>query len=110
MKPKIPERIAGERVARLASLAERGKENYVERWKGREVSVILEHDTDSAEEDAEDSVADIKADHRGTSANYLKLSVAHLPPGTPAGTVLSATIQGPSSKAGIDAESDFVAF
>ncbi len=42
-KPHIPERIAGERVARLAALAEKNLALYAGYWTGREVTAIVEH-------------------------------------------------------------------
>lgn len=44
MKPRIPERIAGERIARLIALAHSGKQSYIERWIGREVEMVVEHE------------------------------------------------------------------
>ncbi len=45
MKPRIPERIAGERIARLIALAHSGKQSYIERWIGREVEMVVEHES-----------------------------------------------------------------
>jgi threonylcarbamoyladenosine tRNA methylthiotransferase MtaB len=42
MKPRIPERVAGERVARLTALAEKNLRAYGEYWIGRTVSAVAE--------------------------------------------------------------------
>lgn len=109
MKPKIPERIAGERVARLDKLAKAGKSAYIERWKGSMVSVIMEHGAESDEDSTQERALlhDAHESHsmmmKGTSGNYLKLLVGGLPPGIQAGTMISAAIQTASNVAGVDA-------
>jgi len=74
MKPRVPERVAGERVAALTALAERGREAYIARWTGREVEAVLEtsHDGASAGEGGS---------FRATSDNYLRLALDALPAG-----------------------------
>ncbi|MCD1653504.1 tRNA (N(6)-L-threonylcarbamoyladenosine(37)-C(2))-methylthiotransferase MtaB [Treponema zuelzerae] len=42
MKPKIPERIAGERVAILTAMAEQNREKYIQRWMGEKLDAIVE--------------------------------------------------------------------
>jgi threonylcarbamoyladenosine tRNA methylthiotransferase MtaB len=42
MRPRIPERVAGERVAALTALAERNHRAYAEYWIGRTVSAVAE--------------------------------------------------------------------
>ena len=42
MRPRIPERVAGERVAALTALAERNHRAYSEYWIGRTVSAVAE--------------------------------------------------------------------
>jgi len=44
MKPRIPERIAGERVALLTDLAKKNHEKYISGWIGRELDAIVESD------------------------------------------------------------------
>lgn len=46
MKPRIPERIAGERVALLTALAERNHRAYADWWTGRIVPAIVERGGD----------------------------------------------------------------
>lgn len=60
MRPKVPERIAGQRVGSLLVLAQRGKQAYIQRWLGREVEMIVERDNDST------------STIIGTTENYLK--------------------------------------
>jgi threonylcarbamoyladenosine tRNA methylthiotransferase MtaB len=63
MKPRVPERTAGERVDALCALAERGRRAYVGRWLGREVEAVLEgHVGDGGR-------------RRATSGNYLRLEL-----------------------------------
>lgn len=45
MKPRIPERIAGERVALLTDLAKKNHEKYISGWIGRELDAIVESDS-----------------------------------------------------------------
>jgi threonylcarbamoyladenosine tRNA methylthiotransferase MtaB len=42
MRPRVPERVAGERVAALTDLAERNHRAYAEYWIGRTVSAVAE--------------------------------------------------------------------
>ena len=42
MRPRVPERVAGERVAALTTLAERNHRAYSEYWIGRTVSAVAE--------------------------------------------------------------------
>lgn len=43
MKPQIPERIKGERVKILSSIALEGKLSYIKRWEGKKVTAIVEN-------------------------------------------------------------------
>jgi threonylcarbamoyladenosine tRNA methylthiotransferase MtaB len=88
MKPKIPERVAGERVALLGDLARRGKAAYIGRWTGRTVPLVLERGGE------------------GTSANYLKLRLSGLPEGLDAGTLVQGLVSGPCMD-GADAEAEY---
>ncbi len=67
MRPKVPERIAGERVTELNDLARRNFADYAARWIGKTVEAIVEDSTES------DECAVL-------TANYLSLrvSTAHL--------------------------------
>ncbi len=62
MRPRIPERVAGGRTARLIALAHRGKARYIERWTGRTVRMVIEG---AAEEEPV----------HGTTENYLKAAL-----------------------------------
>ena len=84
MRPKVPERVAGERVAALSAIARAGKARSVARQSGKLVTVILEKhgnlDLDEEVSSLEASVSDAplpaggRADGRaGTSSNYLKV-------------------------------------
>jgi threonylcarbamoyladenosine tRNA methylthiotransferase MtaB len=68
LKPKVPERVSGERVEALGALARDSKARYIKRWIGRTVSVIFEKDGNQDE----DSGVYIG----GTSENYLKVLIA----------------------------------
>jgi threonylcarbamoyladenosine tRNA methylthiotransferase MtaB len=76
MKPRVPERVAGERVAALTALAERGREAYLARWMGREVEAVLETSPEGAGRPAAEGPS-----FRATSENYLRLALDALPPG-----------------------------
>ncbi len=78
MRPAVPERVAGERVRQLSSLAVLQHAAYVRRWIGRDTDVVVE---------GPDSIVRV-----GTSANYLKLAIRNLPAGYPSGTSLPVTI------------------
>ena len=73
MRPQIPQRVAGERVMRLTSLALEGKKRYAERWLDSVVDVILERESD------EQDVGDPNL-RFGTTANYLKAAILDVPP------------------------------
>jgi threonylcarbamoyladenosine tRNA methylthiotransferase MtaB len=88
MKPKIPERVAGERVALLGDLARRGKTAYIGRWTGRTVPLVLERGGE------------------GTSANYLKLRISGTPKDLEAGTLVQCFVLGPCVD-GADVEAEY---
>jgi threonylcarbamoyladenosine tRNA methylthiotransferase MtaB len=74
MRPHVPERVAGLRVERLLALAGRGKAAYIGRWLGREVEMVVEHETADAPRII------------GTTENYLKAEIigngnGDIPPG-----------------------------
>ena len=73
MTPKIPERLAGERVARLGALARQGRRAYIDRWLGRELEAVLEGLGSEGIEEVE--VPASATTRRATSENYLHLSV-----------------------------------
>ena len=113
MRPKVPERIAGERVVRLGELARRGKAAYVARWLGRTVDIVLEKSCNQEGEGevSQDGQAEVFAHEtnvrEGTSANYLKLRLSGVPDGLPAGSIVHCLVSGPSTAAGTDAEASF---
>ncbi|MCX7026428.1 MAG: tRNA (N(6)-L-threonylcarbamoyladenosine(37)-C(2))-methylthiotransferase MtaB [Spirochaetes bacterium] len=86
MKPKVPERVAGERVARLGELARRGKAAYLCHWTGKTIPMIFEHGGE------------------GTSANYLKLKLSGAPEGLAPGSLVQGLILGPCAESGVDGE------
>lgn len=61
MPHRVPERIAGQRVERLIELANHGKSDYIVRWIGRRVEMVVER----ADSDVERKII-------GTTENYLK--------------------------------------
>lgn len=73
MRPRIPERSAGERTGRLIQLARLGKARYIERWTGRMVSMVVEGA--GWNEDADGAVVPSTSLH-GTTENYLKVVIA----------------------------------
>jgi len=60
MRPHVPERVARLRVDRLLALAACGKAAYIGRWLGREVEMVVEHETAGLQRII------------GTTENYLK--------------------------------------
>jgi threonylcarbamoyladenosine tRNA methylthiotransferase MtaB len=95
MRPKVPERLAGERVARLNALAKAGKAAYVQRWIGKTIPLILE-----------------KGEEEGTTANYLKATVLGIPAAlAPAalipGAIFPVTLTGPGTQPGADVQAIF---
>ena len=110
MRPKVPERVAGERVFLLSELARAGKRLYVERWTGRTVEAVLEKGC-NPESDGEVSIPEGKLEENreparlraGTSSNYLKLSISGVRDEMKSGSMVKAVIRGPSLLTGIDA-------
>jgi threonylcarbamoyladenosine tRNA methylthiotransferase MtaB len=101
MRPKVPERVAGERVAALSELARTGKARYVERTIGKIVGVILENgcNLELAEEVHlmnENPGFDpaFPRGRQGTSSNYLKVWIEDVPESIPAGSYVDVTITG----------------
>ncbi len=90
MIPKIPERLTGERVARLGALAAAGKAAYIQRWIGKTLPLLLEKGEEGL---------DI-----GTTANYLKAAIAGLPSNLAPGSLVYVTITGPAEAPGLGAE------
>jgi threonylcarbamoyladenosine tRNA methylthiotransferase MtaB len=114
MRPKVPERVAGERVARLAELARAGKARYVARWVGKTVDVVLEKGG-ALDADDEVSIADggrgaLVPTQAGTSSNYLKLRIEGLPESSLPGRLVRAVIGEPCGAGSFDALALFGGF
>jgi threonylcarbamoyladenosine tRNA methylthiotransferase MtaB len=78
----VSERDAARRVETLIKLAHAGREDYVRRWQGREVELLVESGT-----------APKSGCCHGTSENYLKLRVLYAgKEAPPPGTVLRCTV------------------
>ena len=109
MKPKVPERLAGERVAGLCALAEKGRAAYLDRWKGRQVSAILEKASNrlAGDEVSISSEGSLGMRH-GVSSNYLKLGISGVPEGIAPGAEVEALIQETSGQIGLDAEATWI--
>lgn len=123
MKPKIPERVAGERVAALARLAAAGATRYVARWIGKTTTAIIEKEGNQ-DDDGEVSESGLENAPTGgsldgshepeghsffgtapsatsaTSANYLKLRIRGVDPLLPPGSPLIVRILGSPDQAG----------
>lgn len=78
-RPRVPERVAGERVAELSALARAGRAAYVWRWLGKEVDAVLEGEGEEGQQ--------------ATTENYLKALVQ----GPPAATRHPAAAGPPAS-------------
>jgi len=87
MRPKVPERLAGQRGALLAELASAGKHKYVNRHLCTEIEAVLERGGALREGDGL-----FEGTMEATSANYLKLLVRGLPPQAAPGQPISARI------------------
>jgi len=74
MTPRVPERIAGERVDRLLDLARTGKQAYIARWFGREVEMVMEHSSGNSRRNQDHVPTEISEPVLiiGTTENYLK--------------------------------------
>ena len=66
-RPRVPERVSGERSGRLRGLSQDFFRRYVARWTGKRTEMILEREGDSG--------PDGQVEWRGTTANYLQVSV-----------------------------------
>lgn len=112
MKPKVPERVAGERAAVLAALAAEGKRRFTQRQLGGIAEVILER----AEEDEGSDTIPLSMEpsdlpyRTGTSSRYLKVAVAGVPAGAGSGVPVKALLDSAGGGADIDAMGNFVSF
>ena len=95
---RVPERVAGERARALQELASRGRAAYVERWRGRLVTAVLEGPADQG-------IDPRSREMEATSDNYLKLLVGGLGSSDSAGRAVTCRIGGANGTnlpAGID--------
>ncbi len=90
MKGRVPERIAGQRAEALAGLARSGKVAYARRWLGAELEAVLEGE---AESEAGAPAGAAAAVMRGTSANYIKLTIRGLAEGAAAGQAVVCRLE-----------------
>lgn len=84
MVPKVPERVAGERLRLLGELARSGRVAYVARQAGLEVEAVMEGSRP----------VDSDGNGHATSANYLKLRVEGLPVGLSGGKAIRCMLVG----------------
>jgi threonylcarbamoyladenosine tRNA methylthiotransferase MtaB len=102
-RPRVPERVAGERVAELGALARSGRAAYAGRWAGAAVEAVLEG---RAAEKCSDPAPNAApgALRFATSANYLKLRIEGVPPGLGSGGAVRCRITEtfPFHEAGFD--------
>jgi threonylcarbamoyladenosine tRNA methylthiotransferase MtaB len=104
---QVPQREAAARSARLLNLARQGRRNYVRRWAGKELELVLEGGGPGGKMPAEEAFSPVKEGPNqslnpnrdgswgGTSENYLKLLVppAWLPPGLGPGSILRCRVR-----------------
>lgn len=104
-RPRVPERVAGERVAALGELARAGRGAYVARYLGTELEAVLEGGTADTCADEEPSsprsVPAARGDRlrHGTSANYLKLGIRGVPSELGPGAAIRCRLLEPGSGA-----------
>jgi threonylcarbamoyladenosine tRNA methylthiotransferase MtaB len=115
MRPRVPERVAGERVAALSAIARAGKARYIARWIGAPIELVLERGEAGDDADEVESgtarvpekphPADGKRDGLsvGTTANYLKAGIDGAPETFGAGDIVTVILEKASSTAGLDA-------
>jgi len=84
IKPRVPERMASERVERLIALGHAGRNAYLERWRGREVDAVVEAGL-VPDLSIEPGITGMTGENRqfaALSGNYIKL-IVHALPGLP---------------------------
>jgi threonylcarbamoyladenosine tRNA methylthiotransferase MtaB len=92
----VSEREKTQRVQTLTSLARGGRADYVRRWLGREVEVLVEKGDFS------------KSGCKGISENYLKIFVRHNGEAPPPGSVLRCRISSEYKGENFDAAADIL--
>ncbi|MDR2101531.1 MAG: radical SAM protein, partial [Treponema sp.] len=96
---RVPQREAAARAAKLLDLARRGRKNYVRRWVGKELELVLEGKGPGGRRalaaGPTAKAAPTAASWGGTSENYLKLLVPPpwLPPGLGPGAILRCRLR-----------------
>jgi len=120
MRPHIPERVTGERVGRLLALARRGKRAYIGRWLGRDVEMIVEHETSDAEDvEAPHSIGSQKGPVAapvtagipriiGTTENYLKAEIINTVSDIRPGKAIRVAIRNASINGHAEIEAELV--
>jgi threonylcarbamoyladenosine tRNA methylthiotransferase MtaB len=98
MVPRVPERVAGDRVAALSTLAREGRGKFVERQIGSEVAAVLE----TGKGPVGNGLL------HATSENYLRLLVRGLPEGFRGGSAFRCLIEGRVSRADVRPDSAIV--
>ena len=91
LRPHIPERVAGERVAALGALARDGKARFAARKAGQLTELVLENGASPESDASPDSGWRV-----GTSADYLRLAVSGVPSEFRAGQSIVARVAGPA--------------
>jgi threonylcarbamoyladenosine tRNA methylthiotransferase MtaB len=104
MRPKVPERVAGERAALLAKCAADGKSAYIARWSGKTVDVILEKD----DSNHGDILSPGEILRQGTTSNYLKAAISGIPDKIIPGTLISVRLGEETAIAGLDVNSVYI--
>jgi threonylcarbamoyladenosine tRNA methylthiotransferase MtaB len=101
MRGRVPERVAGERTQALLELGRGGRAAYVRRWRGSELSAVLESGVGKKCPSAMEA----------TSENYLKLLVRDLPPEARPGQPVQCRIDGDlvsENSEDIDAQASYI--
>ncbi len=93
MLPRVPERVAGERVDALNDLALSGRSAYIGRWIGSTVDAVLEGHGRGGDPEGPGEARE--AERFGTSANYLKLRIDGVPATRGAGDQIECRILSP---------------
>ncbi|HOX91450.1 MAG TPA: tRNA (N(6)-L-threonylcarbamoyladenosine(37)-C(2))-methylthiotransferase MtaB [Spirochaetales bacterium] len=100
MSPRVPERIAGQRVAAMSQLAAGFRAEFAHRRLGCVLDVVLERQDSSPDDEAESSVPAM-----AVSAEYLNVLISNVPAG--AGPALRCTaVSAPAVHGGPDIVAD----
>lgn len=88
MKPKVPERETVKRAGLLREASAKAYKEYVSRSIGKEVTILLEHESEEGE-------------WYGFSETYIRFAVKGIPEGAQAGQMVLSTIESLSEGSGI---------